>query len=412
MFGNSTGCRRLIRSIGRPYTASRSHEAGDRFYDDLLKLTDEDWVKIDLGPSGDVEVEVYGGLFVAPFPQPVFLQHLAVVPKLSIALSAAFDMDTWPDATEEEIKGAISGLPDVEFLAAYDVGQGAANALLDGSETAVLYFDLGCGVYGNKHTTPTPLRFCWRATSATAIVLSHWDSDHWAGEVGDPNAYARIWLAPRQKISIKHATFASKILGAGGAMLIWGSVPTHLSVPLGARHMRLARCNGPPSSRNDSGISCLIEDTTLPEAWLLTGDAGYHKLNQTVSGSHNRHRRSASRRDDADKEFAALPSDRLRSRALLVGAGNKHGKDEGAASDGGRRARPHVAGVGPRHLVAGLAWQRCRRRRRPSDGATSRHSSRWRHRRLGDGTCRSLQERAVRRAAWLKSVCTGKLTQS
>jgi hypothetical protein len=71
----------------------------------------------------------------------------------------------------------------VDTLVAYDVGQGTALGLLCGSEDARLFFDLGGGAYGNKKTRPNPLRFCWRANPP--IVLSHWDTDHWAGETSD-----------------------------------------------------------------------------------------------------------------------------------------------------------------------------------------------------------------------------------
>jgi hypothetical protein len=250
----------------------------DRFFDQLRKLSEEEWVAIELASSGSDPVDVYGGLFADPVP--AFLVTIYPVPQHAPALSATFDMDTWPDADEADIEAAIKGLPDIDFLVTYDIGQGGSNGFLDVMESTRLYFDLGCGVYGNKHTKPTPLRFCWRKNPP--VVLSHWDSDHWAGEAGDPAAHGRTWVAPRQSITASHTTFASKILKAGGAIHIWGSSPQQIAVSVGSRTIHFARCTGPRSSRNGSGISCLLDDPSLCEAWLLTGDAGYHQLNLPI----------------------------------------------------------------------------------------------------------------------------------
>jgi len=251
----------------------------DPWFAELATLKESDWISIELDATGDHQVDVFGGLFMAPV-QAYLMGVDKVSPAQQKALGVAFDMDTWPDATQAEMEAALGSNWSADYLVAYDVGQGSANALLDGNEDAWLYFDLGRGVYRNYKTTPTPLRFCWRVDAP--IVLSHWDSDHWAGETTDPAATARVWIAPRQQIGPRHTAFASRILAAGGTIHIWGSSPSRLSISLASgRQLDLARCSG--NTRNGSGISCLVHNITLTQAWLLTGDAAYDEVNQLAA---------------------------------------------------------------------------------------------------------------------------------
>ena len=74
--------------------------------------------------------------------------------------------------------------PSLDYLIGLDVGQGTAVGLADSNQDIHLYFDLGGGIYRNGPTRPKPLRFCWHVDAP--IVLSYWDSDHWAGEIADP----------------------------------------------------------------------------------------------------------------------------------------------------------------------------------------------------------------------------------
>jgi hypothetical protein len=248
---------------------------GDPYFDFLTQIKETDWVRIELDRIGSFEVDVYGGLFAAPVQ--AHLQKITIETASMSALTVAFDMVTWPNAAETDIRSVLNGLSRLDYLVAYDIGQGSANGLSDVHETAQLFFDLGCGVYGNRKTRPVPLRFCWRA--APPIVLSHWDSDHWAGETSDPAAAGRTWIAPRQTIGPTHTAFAARILSAGGTIHIWGAAPSTITVHLASgQELDLGRCSG--SSRNGSGISCAVKDSVASRGWLLTGDAGYHELNQ------------------------------------------------------------------------------------------------------------------------------------
>jgi hypothetical protein len=117
--------------------------------------------------------------------------------------------------------------------------------------------------------------FCRRIDAL--IVLSHWDSDHWSGEITDPHARPRTWIAPRQSMTKKHIAFANKILRSHGKLLILGASPASISVTVGTTQtLELRRCTGSASSRNGSGIAAVVEN--VGRQWLLTGDAGYHEV--------------------------------------------------------------------------------------------------------------------------------------
>jgi hypothetical protein len=251
---------------------------GGRFWETVTSFTEEDWVTLVLGETGGFPVDVYGGILAAA--TEAFLVSAARSSAVeSAALDAEFDIDLWPDATDEQIGEALSEIGDVESLIAYDVGQGTALGLLDNNENVRLFFDLGAGAYGNVKTRPPQLRFCWRASPP--VILSHWDSDHWAGETRDPDAVKATWVAPRQRnLGPTHHAFAGKI-ATSGRLLIWaapaGRTRRHALRP--GQTLTLARCTG--TSRNGSGIAALVE-ASGGDAWLLTGDAGYHELGLTL----------------------------------------------------------------------------------------------------------------------------------
>lgn len=119
------------------------------------------------------------------------------------------------------------------------------------------------------------------------LVLSHWDSDHWAGAQHDRHALTRTWVAPRQPLGPTHTAFANNILKNGGRLLIWPSGPTQPPITWQinpAQQLTIGRCSG--SDRNGSGLAMRIDDRSSASLrhWLLTGDAGYHQLPFPLSG--------------------------------------------------------------------------------------------------------------------------------
>jgi hypothetical protein len=294
----------------------------DPYYSELAVLTEEEWVGVSLrDPDGGQEVDVFGALLAA-VPVPARLEKIERNIPQSAALNAAFSMNAWPDATDAEIKSALGSLGGLEYLIGLDVGQGAAIGLADANNDIQLYFDLGGGVYRNAATRPNPLRFCWKIDAP--VVLSHWDSDHWAGETTDPLARTKTWIAPRQKITKTHIAFANNILSAGGTLLIWGSTPHTVSLSLaGTQTLELSRCTG--TSRNGSGIAAVVRDSRSGDEWLLTGDAGYHELRATPTAPaavvipHH----------GADMGTKSIPPAKPGGYVRLIysfGPGNKHGR--------------------------------------------------------------------------------------
>ena len=106
----------------------------------------------------------------------------------------------WQDvegAAPTDIEEVISRTEPVDAVAVYDVGQGAATALLSRG-VPTLYFDFGGSALGNWRSFPEPLnQFCM--TANPPVVLSHWDWDHWSSALRDhrgpdgPNVH--IWTS-------------------------------------------------------------------------------------------------------------------------------------------------------------------------------------------------------------------------
>ncbi|MBT4034755.1 MAG: hypothetical protein HN590_11360 [Calditrichaeota bacterium] len=151
-------------------------------------------------------------------------------------------------------------------LAHYYVGQGDASAVCDTNWTPLCYFDIGAGSFRNGFTKPRNLKFCW--TKRPAIILSHWDTDHYWGAYFDIKAHKQTWIVPRQAIGPYDLRMVNKILSAGGTLLVWGNHPSHIDVSFG----RIIRCTG--TNMNDSGLALIVNFNMSTHA-LLPGDAKF-----------------------------------------------------------------------------------------------------------------------------------------
>ncbi|OIS90684.1 hypothetical protein [Brucella cytisi] len=236
------------------------------------------WFEIELDPQGELEVDVFGGLFMEPVPAR--LAHLPRPAAPSAMLTCLFGMDDWPDASEEDLVSALKVGCRMEHLVMFDVGQGSATALICGCGQPVIYFDVGCGVYRNAKTRPNQISFCTH--EPPLVILSHWDADHWAAATLDRRLLGMTWIAPRQSISQTHKVFGNEILKAGGRILI---VPPTLSPLLWNeidQGLELRRCTG--NDRNGSGLALVVEDHFSQRGWLLTGDAAYNLVPGLLPG--------------------------------------------------------------------------------------------------------------------------------
>lgn len=251
------------------------------------------WMTIDMNRSekpNDIPASVFNGLFSNAM-QGYIASIQAVELGLAESLMAVFSMRSWPKTS---IQSLNSELPNVEasYWAAYDVGQGSANGLLKSNGQVTLFHDIGCGVYRNASTRPPNLLLC--NSHEAPIILSHWDTDHWAGArcfapSSRPNTFLhRTWIAPYDlTIGPKHIAFAASILSAGGKLILvqTEAIKTQSYTLTDGRILKLIRGSG--DDRNGAGIA--MEILNFPEnwqRWLLTGDVSYEHLTPHICESY------------------------------------------------------------------------------------------------------------------------------
>ncbi|SMF46016.1 hypothetical protein SAMN06265365_11576 [Tistlia consotensis] len=190
--------------------------------------------------------------------------------------------------SDEDLKALLDAWtpnPGV-VVGVYDVGQGNANAVCDGTGRPRYYYDLGGGCLANTGTYPfTPLAnpnpFCRFFTQP--VVLSHWDWDHWAS--AHRNRYAQYqqhhWIVPNQNLGAVHLQFAQDVQN-NGTLTVWNPAGgTTVVTNVGT----IQRCTG--AGRNQSGIAWLADDTANPGPGptLLPGDARYNFIPANGGGA-------------------------------------------------------------------------------------------------------------------------------
>ncbi|EGF93244.1 hypothetical protein ABI_16840 [Asticcacaulis biprosthecium C19] len=237
---------------------------------------EEPWITLQITEEGnDLPVDIYGGLFA---PATRAYLHAAPTSAPSGALDAIFDMELWPDASPEDLINALQAPCGLSALVCFDVGQGSASALVCDCGYPVYYFDVGRGSGRNAPTAPQTIDFCTCANPV--VIMSHWDTDHWAGAANHQGLLRRIWVVPRQTISSTHTTFANDILAAGGRILVVpnGAPPLQWQGPAQSYDLR----RGTGKGRNGTGQILIVTDGASRRAWVLTGDAGYHEIPHPV----------------------------------------------------------------------------------------------------------------------------------
>lgn len=242
------------------------------------------WFELEINNQRGHGLEVaqlYAGLFVSPVS--VYVKGKMPSSRKNEALSSIFSLGHLPTISTHQLEAEFSGAT-ADMLAVYDVGQGNANALLSTlNSTAGFpthYYDLGAGVYRNRHTTPHPLTFCF--TQSPLIVLSHWDADHWAGTyaVMINNSYPALkhrWIGPLQEVGPLHIAFAHDVISKGGKFLIYSPLPGEIGNAKLSTQRRIRFMRGEGTDRNSTGIVLTVEepDNVPARSWLLTGDCDY-----------------------------------------------------------------------------------------------------------------------------------------
>lgn len=251
----------------------------------LLSL-ERRWVTIEAGRTGARAALVFHNLFEAPSSTRVLsIRTSALATRKS--LNRLDPLRRINDAPLDLIKRALPGPGAVGALTVFDVGQGEAIGLTGGGHVAC-YFDFGGGVAGNRKTFPTRLKqFC--LCSQPAIILSHWDHDHWSSEGRDTRVHARTWIVPRQSVKSSkraphHSAFIGSIRASRGTILVW---PGKVAAKKFGQIV-IQQCKG--KSKNSSGLalSLLPPKRVSGKSALLTADAGYGDLpSYPRSGDHD-----------------------------------------------------------------------------------------------------------------------------
>lgn len=248
----------------------------DHGWFEFFPRNEEAWITLDLTDQPtDVEVYVYGGLFSPP--TQAFLRTVPT-PAPSGPLNILFDMTTWPDASQQSLLQVLQRNCNLDALVCFDIGQGSASALVSDDGYPTYYFDTGCGSGRNAPTAPSRIDFC--TCNTPVVILSHWDTDHWAGALGHSRLNALNWVAPRQTISASHTLFANAILKGGGKIHIVGSATASLQWSTSYQKFDLQRGTG--ARRNGTGLILIVTDRKTSRAWVLTGDAGYNVIPQSA----------------------------------------------------------------------------------------------------------------------------------
>ncbi|CAM2957624.1 hypothetical protein [Pseudomonas fluorescens] len=240
------------------------------------------WFEVEIqnhrGPSLMV-AQLYPGLFANAVS--VYVKGKMPPKQKAKGLSAVFSLAHLPTISTRHLAMELSSAT-ADLLAVYDVGQGNANALVSTRPFGVPthYYDLGAGVYRNKHTTPYPLAFCF--TQKPPIILSHWDADHWAGAYAVTHnnknpALTCTWIAPLQVVGPLHIAFAHDVISKGGEFFIYSPPPGEIGIATLPQQRRIRFMRGGGRDRNGTGIVLTVEEpSNIPaRSWLLTGDCDY-----------------------------------------------------------------------------------------------------------------------------------------
>jgi len=288
------------------------------FFDEAIRrfrARTRHWLRIDLSAEGPLLGELYPTLFS---PAQTIAFDAVRLPLMNRRSQQLNSLTLVP--TQTPMPHTPPTPLHIEELAVLDVGQGSANALLCREGVARIYFDVGCGVYRNAPTRPPNISFC--QCEDPVVVLSHWDADHWAGATIDTGLLTRTWIAPIPA-TIKHIVFLMNIWTAGGKTHL---LSTSATVHLGSG-IKLVRCKGPASDRNESGLALIAEREG--KRWLLPGDASYHNipgaLKHRFTGLVATHHGARVHGPGAAAPSPAPQPDYARL-AYSFGPGNAHGK--------------------------------------------------------------------------------------
>ena len=236
----------------------------------------ERWYRVRLAKRGGYAVEVFNG--VADSERGVVQATLSPIQhNESNLLRMALALP--PPSPVNEIEAVLRSIKSdcPTSISVYNVGQGLCSAICDArNNMPLVYFDFGCGCYGDADTRPHKMSFCFK--NNPPIILSHWHADHYmAACLLDDHALECKWVVPCQNGIPNTAKFAARLKQKGN-LLVWPDTLAVLQTPYGD----LLKCTG--KTRNTSGLAWdaiigVPESSQGPRyRVLMPGDAGYDNM--------------------------------------------------------------------------------------------------------------------------------------
>ncbi|MYA88719.1 MAG: hypothetical protein F4X97_09765 [Boseongicola sp. SB0662_bin_57] len=253
---------------------------GHALRDGIGEFEEGDWITLHFGHPDEAErpADQFLSLFSDPTPRGVIsIERMDDAAKTRLEKLAGWGEAN--DADPDEIGRVLDRQRRLDTVAIYDVGQGAATALLADGKPA-LYFDFGGAANGNWRTFPKRVRrFCFE--DDPPIVLSHWDWDHWSSALRDHRALDQTWVLPLQETSgslgLVHAAFLSMLRSRAQQTLWW---PRSL-LAIQFKHMNacLIKAQGRAKSRNETGLALVVGGEVYDQcSVLLPADASFGAL--------------------------------------------------------------------------------------------------------------------------------------
>jgi len=295
---------------GRISALEANEEKGFDFAS-LQGADEEDWIEIRLEePSGgESPILQYTNLFSEPVARSMsIMKHISKRDgELALELDRMMGTDAFSDADPLDIRRAFSG-DTIVGAAAYDVGQGSWQGLLNCWGIPIAYFDLGGGVLGHVHSFPPEMnKACF--VRKPPVVLSHWDWDHWSSAQRFIDALAMTWIVPRQPLGPVQRVFLYN-LEQHGKVLFW---PSGLA-SLRSGQVEIRKCIG--RGMNHSGLALSVSS---PSCWqnrdiLFTGDCDYRH----IPGWDNTYRHVLVPHHGAKMPSSAVPSPECRVRSTAT----------------------------------------------------------------------------------------------
>ncbi|WP_456798077.1 hypothetical protein [Bradyrhizobium sp. USDA 4473] len=132
----------------------------------------------------------------------------------------------------------------------------------------MLYFDVGQPIWFHLHNVPAG--FSPPDSNGGFVVLSHWDTDHYAYGRQNESFHKKHWFAPAQtSVGPNAHTFAMQLHSLRRLHLVAPGKSSR-----NRRGARIIRCTG--NSVNGSGLALHLR--AVGRDILFTGDAEYHEI--------------------------------------------------------------------------------------------------------------------------------------